>query len=151
MFRLYLFSIILSLLYLCLQTCYLWASACILVCDLTSSERQNNWISILLFHFIQFLRYFRISQIKLGNIFSIKLSLQWILINSTKKRKQSTILCHFHKHLQFRMSHRKFLVQYTVYIFFCKNLYLCSWVFFFADGVLETWVSENIETAHCHR
>ena len=138
------FSIILSLLYLCLQTCYLWASACILVCDLTSSERQNNWISILLFHFIQFLRYFRISQIKLGNIFSIKLSLQWILIN-LGKRKQSTILSHFHKHLQFRMSHRKFLVQYTVYIF------LCSWVFFFADGVLETWVSENIETAHCHR
>ena len=47
-------SIILSLLYLCLQTCYLWASACILVCDLTSSERQNNWILILIFNFIQF-------------------------------------------------------------------------------------------------
>ena len=68
-------SIILSLLiYLCMQTCYLWASACILVCDLTSSERPNIWVSILVSNFIQVLRYFRICQIKLGNIFSIKFS-----------------------------------------------------------------------------
>ena len=65
------FSIILSLLYLCLQTCYLWASACILVCDLTSSERQNNWISILLFHFIQSHQYFDNCQIKLGISFQL--------------------------------------------------------------------------------
>ena len=62
-------SIILSLLYLCLQTCYLWASACILVCDLTSSERQNNWISILLFHLIESHQYFDNCQIKLRRHF----------------------------------------------------------------------------------